>query len=286
MKRQVIFAHYDIDGLIDDYVVYYLQQLRLIANNIIVVSTAPLLPGETDKIKDLATVIVRENIGYDFYSWKTGLQQINLDDIDELVICNDSVYAPLYRLDEIFDLMSSTYYFWGITDTSEHGYHLQSYFVVFTKPVISSQAFKDFWTDVEPVNGKMKIVQNYEVKLTEILVQAEFKCGTVDRYLRPKLELRNHIFYPPFIYKAIRSIISRFIKNQPVRYFGNNPALYFGGHLIKSGVPIVKVALLRDNPRHVDINDIKDIIETYTRYDYSLIENHLARVKRIVSQLD
>lgn len=282
MNRYVIFSHYDVDGIIDEYVIYYLKQLHKIAYEVIVISTAPLRPNEADKLKDLATVIVRENIGYDFYSWKLGLQQIDFNTIDELVICNDSVYGPLYPLEEMFDKMAQNYDFWGITDTCELGYHLQSYFVVFIKPVISSSVFTEFWTNIQPLNGKMKIVKNYELKMTETFLNAGFKCGVVDTSQPPKLNISSHITKPSFVYKFLRSLIPKYIYHKPVRYYGNNPTLYFGDHLIKSGVPVVKVALLRDNPRKVDISGIKGLIEKYTEYDYSLIENHLARVKRTV----
>ena len=38
MKRLCIFAHYDKDNLIDDYVIYYLRELKKSFNKIIFVS--------------------------------------------------------------------------------------------------------------------------------------------------------------------------------------------------------------------------------------------------------
>ena len=42
--------------------------------------------------------------------------------------------------------------FWGITDSSEINYHLQSYFLVFKKNVIQSNTFKIFWDGVKILN--------------------------------------------------------------------------------------------------------------------------------------
>ena len=38
MKRAAVFAHYDKDKIIDDYVIYYLKSLKEIFDNIVFVS--------------------------------------------------------------------------------------------------------------------------------------------------------------------------------------------------------------------------------------------------------
>ena len=38
MKRAVVFAHYDKDNIVDDYVIYYIKALKEIAETIIFVS--------------------------------------------------------------------------------------------------------------------------------------------------------------------------------------------------------------------------------------------------------
>ena len=49
IKRLVIFAGYDKDNIIDDYVVYYIKELRKIAD-IIYVSDCNMLESELEKI--------------------------------------------------------------------------------------------------------------------------------------------------------------------------------------------------------------------------------------------
>ena len=53
MKRVVIFAHYDKDNIVDDYVIYYLKALKEVASEIIFVSCNPILNNMTNTILDL-----------------------------------------------------------------------------------------------------------------------------------------------------------------------------------------------------------------------------------------
>ena len=49
MNRTVVFAHYDKDSVIDDYVIYYLKALKEIAQNIVFVSCGSLSEYEKNK---------------------------------------------------------------------------------------------------------------------------------------------------------------------------------------------------------------------------------------------
>ena len=51
MKRVCIFAHYDRDDIVDDYVIYYLKALQKICATIIFVSDCNLSKEEIKKIR-------------------------------------------------------------------------------------------------------------------------------------------------------------------------------------------------------------------------------------------
>lgn len=53
MKRTAVFAHYDKNNLIQDYVVYYLSELKKCAEKIIFVSDSDVLPEELKKIEGI-----------------------------------------------------------------------------------------------------------------------------------------------------------------------------------------------------------------------------------------
>ena len=74
MKRLAVFAHYDRDNLLDDYVFRYLAGLKCVVDSIVFVSASRLSDASVGRLKTLCdTVMLRENVGYDFGSWQAGL---------------------------------------------------------------------------------------------------------------------------------------------------------------------------------------------------------------------
>jgi lipopolysaccharide biosynthesis protein len=285
MNRLCIFAHYDRDNLVDEYVLYFLQNLKTVSNQIIFVTTSNIAKDEMAKIKRYCDkIIIRENQGYDFVSWQEGLKAISGNsDFDELVFCNDSVYGPLYPLPDVFDTMSSKNCdFWGITDSYEINYHLQSYFLVFKKNVIRSEIFQRFWNDVKTESSKNEVIKKYEVGITRAFISAGFKPQAyLPTSLLTSIILRIKIISVlkhPF--NAVKLVLYNFIqKNMDFRSI--NPTHFLWKDLIvKYKMPFLKIELLRDNPSKVDIRGYENIIKDHTSYDTSLIINHLSRTKR------
>ncbi|MEN3033342.1 rhamnan synthesis F family protein, partial [Chromobacterium amazonense] len=103
------------------------------------------------------TVIVRENVGYDFYSFRTGVLAVEaLYAYDELIIANDSVLViDPEGLDRAFTKMQGVECgAWSMTESQQVSRHLQSYFMVFRKEVFFSQYFHQFWRDVRVLDDK------------------------------------------------------------------------------------------------------------------------------------
>ena len=148
MKRAAVFAHYDIDNIIDDYVIYYLKELKEIADELVFVSCNELSENEKSKLDGIADFVIAEKHDeYDFGSYKRGFVYLTsrLNDFDELIFANDSCYGPLYSLRQIFEEMEkdSRCDFWGITKNrfgaiknknskyvSAIRPHIQSYFLL------------------------------------------------------------------------------------------------------------------------------------------------------------
>ena len=180
MKRLCIFAHYDKDNFIDDYVIYYLRELKKSFNKIIFVSDSDLSKKETDKIIDLVDYIQAFNHGeYDWGSYKYGYfiakENYLLQGVDEVLFCNDSVYGPIYPLEPILEKMSNNNDcdFWGMyenQDGIEKGIkepHLQSWFLLLKRNVVDSDLFDDFICSVKHLEDKNEIIQRYEIGFTQ-----------------------------------------------------------------------------------------------------------------------
>lgn len=179
MKRAAVFAHYDKDNLIDDYVIFYLKSLRKFFDKIVFVSCREISEQDTAKLDGLADYAICENHNeYDFGSYKRGyfyLLENGLDEeFDELGFINDSCFGPLYDLGPLINNVGECD-FWGITKNLEWREHLQSFFLVFKKQVFTSKIFKDFMHRITEEKNKLDIVTKYEIGLSLLLKENGFK---------------------------------------------------------------------------------------------------------------
>ena len=193
MKRVVVFAHYDKNNLVDDYVVYYINALKKADCDVVFVSCRELEQSELKKLDDLVIHSICENHDeYDFGSYKRGFNYLKtfLSNYDELIFANDSCYGPIYPISKVFEKMEKENCdFWGITKNN-FGYkkkighlfakrpHIQSYFIAFRKNVFTSKVFKNFVSSIEHQDNKKLIISKYEIGLTEILVKNGFSFKT------------------------------------------------------------------------------------------------------------
>ena len=76
--RAVVFAHYDAQDVVDPYVYYYLNKLADVSSKIVFVTTSNISPEEVQDLEQLGCdVVVRDNFGYDFMSYRVGLESFN-----------------------------------------------------------------------------------------------------------------------------------------------------------------------------------------------------------------
>jgi rhamnosyltransferase len=143
-------------------------------------------------------------------------------------------------------------------------HHLQSYFMVFTRPVFSSPAFRSFWKTLPFFRRKKDIIINCEVRLTEHLEHHGFRCGAVIPY--------GSVEIP-------RSRTGWDLRLEKLAGAHNlNPTHFFWKVMIeKYRCPFLKVELLRKNPARIqDLHLVHDVLESFTGYDRTLIDEHLA----------
>lgn len=186
MKRIAIFAHYDKDNIIDDYVLLYLEFLKEVVDDIIFVSDCNLDQSEISKLSHLVLESVCKKHGeYDFGSYKRGYLLFKekysqaLLGAQEVVFANDSCYC-VRSLKEAFNKMSAMDYdFWGLTQSKfQYPEHIQSYFLVFSKTVIKSDCFINFIKGIKQEKSKDDVIRYYESGITQTLVSNGFKKGS------------------------------------------------------------------------------------------------------------
>ena len=180
MRRLVVMAHYDAAGLVAPHVLRQVTALADVAERLIVVSTATLQSGARAALSARADLVTRPNVGYDFFSYRTGLDVAgDLSGYDQVIICNDSFVGPLTPYARILAAMDARDCdFWGMTQTDRRGRHAQSYFVAFRGACVRSAAFAAFWRAMEPVNDRAEVITRYELGLSRTLQDAGFRLGS------------------------------------------------------------------------------------------------------------
>ena len=170
-----IFSHFSLDNKISDRVVYYVNSLSRAGCDVIFVSACggSMLPEELGKLEGIAvTSIVRQNVGYDFGSWKDGLEhsQVLKAGYRAILFANDSVYGPFVDLSNTLEgWLAGELELMGLTESFERGYHLQSYFWG-----VTGRALRDGFIDYffgsyyRHFSNRAQVIRQYELAFARI----------------------------------------------------------------------------------------------------------------------
>lgn len=179
VPRLAVMAHFDPDGsVLRPHVQRQIEALAEAVDDLVVVTTADLTVAAHASLARSARVIERRNYGYDFFSYKVGLEAVDVSRYDEVTVCNDSYIGPLTSYQAIFDRMSGRDVdFWGLSETDRVSHHVQSFFVTFRPPVLASDTFREFWSEMTPLSRRYKVIRRYEVGLSTALYNAGFRSA-------------------------------------------------------------------------------------------------------------
>lgn len=189
-RRLGIFAMYDKEGIVDYYITFLLHSLKPYLDELIIVCNGELREEEAAKLKYITDkIVIRENSGYDVTAWKIVLckliEQGEMDAYDEVLLCNDSFFGPIYPWEEMFQAMEHQEVdFWGMTRHPKsyeavRGHipeHLQSFFLVIRKPMLCSDAFYQYWKGIQ-LQGKtlLDAIVEHELRFTEFFAKKGYK---------------------------------------------------------------------------------------------------------------
>lgn len=162
-KRLCIYFIYDKDGIIDDYIIYQLKDMKKNVSFIHCVINGALTEESRKKLEAVADeVFERENTGFDVGAYKAAIEHIGWNKLmkyDELVLMNYTCFGPIYPFKEAFDwAKKQDLDFWGLTmgicemhnfpqEYSKYPFareHIQSYFLVIRKSLLNNKLFKEF----------------------------------------------------------------------------------------------------------------------------------------------
>lgn len=176
----VVIAHWDAEGTVKQHLLESVQQLSALGARIVFVSTRLSEPMRA-KLEEQCTVIVRENRGWDIYSYKEGVAKLDLAQLDQLLIFNSSlIFFEPHRHGVLLDEGRGLGDLVGMTQSSEYCPHLQSYYFQFNgKAIIGSVAFTDWWAQVEALEEQKQVITAYELTMGKWFSDRGFSLGTL-----------------------------------------------------------------------------------------------------------
>jgi lipopolysaccharide biosynthesis protein len=271
-RTLVLFAHFDPQGVVDPYVAYYLKALHGLGATIVFVSGSPTLtPESVAPIRSLcAGIYTRRTLSLDFGSWHLAwciLRQRgwSLDQFDRFVIANDSVFGPLFPIEEMWSSFHDADMYGAIESREQGRRHLQSFFLAWDLNSRTRPFLNDFWNDFQYIVHKQPLIWRYEIGLSK-------------RARKAGLSIK------PFVSVAtIKATYGRSPAHQWASRLSwplQNNTLYFWDGLIEHlRFPFLKTILPRYNrPWHHSMAHLRDFIEQHTPYPYGLIQSNVDRL--------
>ena len=184
MQDVCLFAHFDKDNRLDDYVFRYLAKLKELNFAIILISASQLAAPEIARARGLCDdVILRGNTGgLDFASWSAGFVKHGGAISGRLLLANDSVYGPVGNLGNALDRLTRVAAdFYGMVESVEIAPHLQSWFLLFEPQVVRSAAFRSIMAQPFTTMMRPEIIKSGEVGLSRQLTAAGFRYKALYR---------------------------------------------------------------------------------------------------------
>lgn len=262
-KKLAIYSHFSPYSRVDEYVIYAIKELFKLKFDIVFVTTSQKIhSSQLAKIeKYLCAIIVKKNRGYDFMSWKTGLNFLSDYKNYKTILCiNDSIFFPLFNPTIMFETMEKKNLdFWGIYDGLVPQYYIQSFFWVFSANMIKSKIFENFWNECEILDDKSEIIRKYEFGFTTLALKNNYN---VSSYIKTQ--------------DVLNKLKNDSLNNQK---FENKSSFYFfWDTLIKDfKAPYIKKNILIPTSSSYNPTTLfwRDVLSEHTCYDTNLIEEKL-----------
>lgn len=259
MKRLLLYVHFNRYNSLSSHVIYQLEKMRPLFSRLVFISNSPIAARDREYLKTnhlIDDFLQRENIGFDFAAWRDGMIHIgfeNLSDYDSLTLMNDTCFGPLWDIVPLYRQFETDPEtdFWGMTNfrkTTAFKEHLQSYYLSFSKEVVASTVFQDFWMKVQNYTVVQDVIDHYETQVTTSLTDAGFS------------------------YKAVLDTVEMDTGGMLHPDF----SFYNPTEILKNRVPFIKVKTIEAN-QHI-MPYILNQIELESSYPVDLIVSHMSNI--------
>lgn len=218
LRRLCIFSFHDAQGIVDDYVTYFLTKISHHVERILFYSNGSLDEASVKALQGVAhEVVIRPHGDLDALAYMEGLEHIAFNEdhsYDEVLMVNHSCFGPIYPFAELFDAMEARDCdFWGVTahleaapdpftGTGTLPYHISTNFMAVRSKMLESPAFRNYWKAflVEP--GRDAAIKGHEAGFTEHFTALGFKGDTY-------LDCRKYGSHHPALHDVDEMLIDR-----------------------------------------------------------------------------
>ena len=190
-----------------------------------------------------------------------------------IFLVNDSVYGPFADLNPLLAAIDfNRADLWGATESWQHRYHLQSFFLGCGEAVIRGQAWRDFWQSVRPVPCKHWIIRHCEIGFTGAMARGGARCAAIfpNAALLDEREIERleRVIDEDDLWRGQNRRIraeaihaSHILRCTRRRTTALNPSVDLWRQLIQAGYPFLKRELLLRNPTRVaDVFEWEEVV--------------------------
>lgn len=225
-RRVCLFAQYHPRQRLRPPLLSYLSALQACGYQTFVAASGEAPPPEADRAalaETGATLLCRANGGLDFGAWQFLVRQGCADGADRVLLANDSVFGPFTPLAPVIaGLEAGGHDVWGLLESRQRGWHLQSWFLHFTGEAFRHERVRRVFAQPFERMDKDAVIERGELGLGVALQEAGLRAGALIRARDATRSARHHAL--------------------------NMMHLDWAHNLLRRGMPFLKIELLRLNP--------------------------------------
>lgn len=274
-RRLCLFAGYDKDAKIDEYVIYYINELSKYSD-VYYCADCEMANEELQKLSPITKgAFASRHKEYDFGSWKYILNQIGWEKVseyDEVLLVNDSCFGPIFPLSEVFNKMDKLDLdAWSMAENK----FLMSFFVGVKTSVFMHPSVKTFFDNIKAENDKYLVIKKYERGFSRLLNDISTKTGgylTVKELRACWKEQKRKLMPEMREYMTIGEKFLIKIRGDRIRLYDDDILL-----LAQMRFPLLKKMAFMLNKIYSS-NVMLAYLDKNSNYPLSLIKNYLNRI--------
>lgn len=229
-----LFSSFSESPKIDNYIKYYLIELKKYFDEIVFITNHRNLDNDAVDFlsQNIITLKIVQNKGYDFGMYYHVIKNLDVTQCDMLGLVNDSCYLfkPLVSFFKWYEMQQLDCA--GFTDSVYNNHHIQSYFLLFSKRVLSY--VKNYFVTNGIIENVHELIKTYEIGLCKNLTSSGYTIGSM------------------FCQKDFKNNQSNIMTEEVVS-------------LLNTGIPLIKKKLLLNTFREDELSYLEHV-----KFDFSI----------------